>query len=421
MIFGMMAAVSQDLPAIYNFAQYKASKNSEVVDDNGEPIGTLTCDQNKILLSSAPDLPQHQERGGLDRGLPLLRTQRRRLPGHRPRPGQGHPQPERPAGRLDDHRAVRQERARSRRQPHGPGEVPRGGARLQARAALDQGQDPHRVPEHDLLRRGRLRDRGRRPHLLRRRPPRLRDPAEPCASVLEPWEAATLAAIIASPSAFDPKVYPENALGRRNLVLEKMYEQGYISHEQYEEGIKQALPSPSDIKPPTLRLQGPLLHRLPAPAAGRTLRRLEGLLRRPQSQVDARPAAAGSGRRSGQLLPRLLAGDRLGGRDRQPQRRHQGDGRRPRLRNHALQPGDPGPPPAGLLDQAVHAADRAGRGDLAGNGLRIGRRRPSTSARTARKSSKSTTTRTPTSAPARSSARRPTPTTRSTPSSASKG
>ena len=57
-------------------------------------------------------------------------------------------------------------------------------------------------------------------------------PTEPCASVLEPWEAATLAAIIASPSAYDPKVYPENALGRRNLVLEKMYEQGYISAEQ---------------------------------------------------------------------------------------------------------------------------------------------------------------------------------------------
>ena len=94
------------------------------------------------------------------------------------------------------------------------------------------------------------------------------------------------------------------------------------------------------------RLRGPLLHRLPAPAAGRTLRRREGLLRRPESQVDARPAAAGSGRRSGQLLPRLLAGDRLGGRDRQPQRRDQGDGRRPGLRHQALQPGDPGSPPA---------------------------------------------------------------------------
>src|ERR1043165_4135893 len=52
MVFGMMAAVSQDLPAIYDFAQYKASKNSVLVDANGEEIGTLSSDQNKILLSS---------------------------------------------------------------------------------------------------------------------------------------------------------------------------------------------------------------------------------------------------------------------------------------------------------------------------------------------------------------------------------
>src|SRR5664279_2290781 len=57
MIFGMMAAVSQDLPAIYNFAQYKASKNSEIYDASGEPIGTLTSDQNKILLSSGQISP----------------------------------------------------------------------------------------------------------------------------------------------------------------------------------------------------------------------------------------------------------------------------------------------------------------------------------------------------------------------------
>ena len=56
------------------------------------------------------------------------------------------------------------------------------------------------------------------------------------------------------------------------------------------------------------RLEGALLHRLPAPAAGRTLRRLESLLRRPQSEVDARPETAGSGRRSGQLS--YLAGCR---------------------------------------------------------------------------------------------------------------
>ena len=80
---------------------------------------------------------------------------------------------------------------------------------------------------------------------------------EPCASVLEPWEAAMLAGIIQSPTAYDPKVYPENALARRNVVLEKMYEQEYISHEQLEEGVKQALPAPDAIVPPHLESKAP--------------------------------------------------------------------------------------------------------------------------------------------------------------------
>jgi membrane peptidoglycan carboxypeptidase len=46
--------------------------------------------------------------------------------------------------------------------------------------------------------------------------------------VLEPWEAATLAAIIASPPPTTPSL-PGKRLDRRNLVLEKMYEQGYIT------------------------------------------------------------------------------------------------------------------------------------------------------------------------------------------------
>src|SRR4051812_34706801 len=57
MVFGMMAAVSQDLPAIYDFAQYQAAKNSVLVDANGEEIGTLSSDQNKILLGSAQISP----------------------------------------------------------------------------------------------------------------------------------------------------------------------------------------------------------------------------------------------------------------------------------------------------------------------------------------------------------------------------
>ena len=50
MIFGMMAAVSQDLPAIYNFAQYKASKNSVVVDSSGHTCGTRICSMPSSIL-----------------------------------------------------------------------------------------------------------------------------------------------------------------------------------------------------------------------------------------------------------------------------------------------------------------------------------------------------------------------------------
>ena len=56
-VFGMMTAVSQDLPAIYNFARFKAAKNSEVFDASGEPIGTLTSNQNKILVHAGQISP----------------------------------------------------------------------------------------------------------------------------------------------------------------------------------------------------------------------------------------------------------------------------------------------------------------------------------------------------------------------------
>jgi penicillin-binding protein 1A len=44
---------------------------------------------------------------------------------------------------------------------------------------------------------------------------------------------------------------------RRNIVLEKMYEQDYITHEQLEEGLHQALPAPADIEPPKLDSKAP--------------------------------------------------------------------------------------------------------------------------------------------------------------------
>jgi penicillin-binding protein 1A len=257
MIFGMMAAVSQDLPAIYNFAQYKASKNSEVFDDNGEPLGTLTSDQNKILLSSGQISPNIKNA--------VVSIEDSRFYEHNGVDFQG-------IGRAlvkDILSQSAQQGASTITEQFVKNALEAEGSRTILEkfreAALAYKLERHWTKDKILTEylntiyfgEGAYGIEAAARTYFGAAHPGCGTPQEPCASVLEPWEAATLAAIIASPSAFDPKAYPENSLGRRNLVLEKMLEQGYISHEQYEEGIKQALPSPSDITPPTFDSKAP--------------------------------------------------------------------------------------------------------------------------------------------------------------------
>src|SRR3954453_22887506 len=56
---------------------------------------------------------------------------------------------------------------------------------------------------------------------------------KPCAATLRPHEAALLAGLIASPTAYDPVAHPSAALARRNLVLRKMYEQHKLGLAEY--------------------------------------------------------------------------------------------------------------------------------------------------------------------------------------------
>src|SRR6266566_7424161 len=93
-----------------------------------------------------------------DRGQALLRAPRRRPARDPPCPLGRRARRPNGAGWLDDHAAVRQERvheqpALDRAQAEGSR------ARLAARAALVEGPNPDRVPEHDLLRQRRLRGR----------------------------------------------------------------------------------------------------------------------------------------------------------------------------------------------------------------------------------------------------------------------
>jgi penicillin-binding protein 1A len=256
-VFGMMAAVSRDLPAIYNFAQYKAAKNSEVFDASGEPIGTLTSDQNKILLTSGQISPNMKNA--------VVSIEDQRFYEHSGVDFQG-------IGRALIKDILSQSAAQ-------------GGSTIteqfvkNALAAQDSRTLFQKFREAALayrLERHWSKDKILTEYLntiyfgegaygieaaartyFGEAHPSCGTASEPCAAVLEPWEAATLAGIIASPSAYDPKYYPENSLTRRNLVLERMYEQGYITQEQFNEGRRRALPAPDDIEPPRLDSKAP--------------------------------------------------------------------------------------------------------------------------------------------------------------------
>jgi penicillin-binding protein 1A len=73
---------------------------------------------------------------------------------------------------------------------------------------------------------------------------------ERAAADLTPAQAALLAAMIASPSAYDPVQNPTAAFQRRNVVLKAMLDQRTISRAQYDEAILQTVPSADDLNTP---------------------------------------------------------------------------------------------------------------------------------------------------------------------------
>ena len=76
------------------------------------------------------------------------------------------------------------------------------------------------------------------------------DRARPCAAQLEPQEAALIAGVVASPSAYDPIAHPVAAKKRRDEVLARMLEQKLIAREQYDAAIAEPIPLRREIQPP---------------------------------------------------------------------------------------------------------------------------------------------------------------------------
>jgi penicillin-binding protein 1A len=256
-VFGMMMAVSQDLPAIENFAQFKASKNSIVRDDTGEFIGTLSSNQNKILLDSG-DISQHVKSA-------VVAIEDSRFYDHRGVDFQGIA------------RAVIQD-VLSRSAKQGASTITQQFVKnaLEAQGDRTVFQKLREAALAYHLERKWSKDKILTEYLntvyfgegaygiesaartyFGSRHPTCGTTASPCASVLTPAEAALLAGSIASPGTYDPATDPTAAQERRDLVLQKMFEQGYITDEEYRDGLREALPSKDQIERPTLDSEAP--------------------------------------------------------------------------------------------------------------------------------------------------------------------
>jgi penicillin-binding protein 1A len=246
-IFGMMMAVTSDLPAL----EEPAGRNSELLDRNGEPLGLLTGNQKRIFLQSHEIAPVMKQA--------IIAIEDRRFY----------------TNTGIDLRGI----ARALYQDVRAQEAVQGGSTItmqfvkNALAAQDERTLFQKMREAALA--YQITRKWSKERILRNylntiyfgngaygieaaarayfgdgHPGCGEDGQPRCSQVLTPGEAALLAGMVASPSGYDPLANREAAGRRRALVLQRMVEQGYITPAQQQEALATSLPTSKDIRPP---------------------------------------------------------------------------------------------------------------------------------------------------------------------------
>src|SRR4051812_9369925 len=83
------------------------------------------------------------------------------------------------------------------------------------------------------------------------------DNANPCSKLLTPIEAESLAAMVSSPTGYDPVAHPQAFTRRRNVVLQKLVDEDHMSHREYERLKHEAPPTESDLSPTAEKTKAP--------------------------------------------------------------------------------------------------------------------------------------------------------------------
>jgi len=252
-VFGMFVSIASDLPSLTRFAQFKDARSSVLLDDLGKPIGVLS-QQNRVIVTPdqiprivkeaviAIEDKRFYTNSGVDiRGIARAFVQDVLHKGSVQGASTIEQQFIKNALQAQSHRTIFEklrEAALAYQLSHKWTKdkiltaylntiyFGNGAYGIESAAETYFGHDVNHIgcgppPAHEL-----------------------------CVAHLAPWEAALLAGIIQSPTAYDPAEHPVAARRRRDIVLGQMLEQGYITRQIYEESIRQALPSAHEVQAP---------------------------------------------------------------------------------------------------------------------------------------------------------------------------
>jgi penicillin-binding protein 1A len=251
-VFGMFVAVASDLPSLTRFSQFKNAQSSVLLDDLGHPIGVLS-EQNRVIVTPT-EIPsivkdavisiedkRFMTNSGIDiRGIARAFVQDIEHKGNVQGASTIEQQFIKNALQAQSHRTILEklrEAALAYQLSHKWTKEKiitaylntiyfgNGAYGIESAAQTYFGSQPKHLgcgtPGHAL-----------------------------CVQELEPAEAALLAGIIQSPTDYNPVDSPLEAKTRRDVVLEQMFQQGYISRAVYEESLNQPLPTAREIQTP---------------------------------------------------------------------------------------------------------------------------------------------------------------------------
>ena len=255
-IFGMMMAVAHELPALEAHAQLRAARNSTLLGANGDTIAKLTGNENRIIDSDEQISPNIKNA--------VIAIEDKRFYEHKGVDLQGIA------------RAVWSD-------------VSAGHAAQGASTITEQFVKNSLAAQNDRTVFQKLREAALAYHLEHKwskqkilneylntvyfgngaygvesavrtyfgGADRHYAPDERIANNVTPAQAALLAAMIASPSGYDPLQFPTRARERRDLVLRNMYDQQLITAQEYQEGLQEAMPTRQTVAPPAINSTQP--------------------------------------------------------------------------------------------------------------------------------------------------------------------